>query len=78
MCVLDVVTALGHTPDLVSPRVGLEVHIPAQRVGVNSGIESELSSIPNPIPEIVLGIGIEKKELELTKMPRINKGIYFF
>ena len=32
------------------------------RVGVNSGIEWELSSIPG----IGLGIGIEKKELELN------------
>ena len=30
------------------------------RVGVNSGIEWELSSIPDSIPEIGLGIGIEK------------------
>ena len=41
------------------------------RVGVNSGIEWELSSIPDSIPGIGLGIGIEKKgigiELELTK-----------
>ena len=29
------------------------------RVGVNSGIEWELSSIPDPIPGIGLGIGIE-------------------
>ena len=40
------------------------------RVGVNSGIEWELSSIPDSIP----GIGIEKKgigiELELTKKAR--------
>ena len=34
------------------------------RVGVNSGIEWELSSIPDSIPGIGLGIGIEKKELE--------------
>ena len=42
------------------------------RVGVNSGIEWELSSIPDSIPEIGLGIGIEKKgiELELTKNAR--------
>ena len=31
------------------------------RVGVNSGIEWELSSIPDSIPGIGLGIGIEKK-----------------
>ena len=31
------------------------------RVGVNSGIELELSSIPDSIPGIGLGIGIEKK-----------------
>ena len=30
------------------------------RVGVNSGIEWELSSIPDSIPGIGLGIGIEK------------------
>ena len=44
------------------------------RVGVNSGIEWELSSIPDSIPGIGLGIGIEKKgigiELELTKNAR--------
>ena len=44
------------------------------RVGVNSGIEWELSSIPDSIPGIGLGIGIEKKgigiELELTKKAR--------
>ena len=44
------------------------------RVGVNSGIERELSSIPDSIPGIGLGIGIEKKgigiELELTKNAR--------
>ena len=43
----------------------------AARVGVNSGIEWELNSIPDSIPGIGLGIGIEKKgigiELELTK-----------
>ena len=43
-------------------------------VGVNSGIEWELSSIPDSIPVIGLGIGIEKKgigiELELTKNAR--------
>ena len=43
-------------------------------VGVNSGIEWELSSIPDSIPGIGLGIGIEKKgigiELELTKNAR--------
>ena len=52
------------------------------RVGVNSGIEWELSSIPDSIPGIGLGIGIEKKgigiELELKKMPGIDKGIDFF
>ena len=52
------------------------------RVGVNSGIEWELSSIPDSIPGIGLGIGIEKKgigiELELTEMPGIDKGIDFF
>ena len=41
------------------------------RVGVNSGIKWELSSIPDSIPGIGLGIGIDKKgigiELELTK-----------
>ena len=46
----------------------------ASRVGVNSGIEWELSSIPDPIPGIGLGIGIDKKgigiELELTKNAR--------
>ena len=31
------------------------------RVGVNSGIEWELNSIPDSIPGIGLGIGIEKK-----------------
>ena len=40
----------------------------------NSGIEWELSSIPDSIPGIGLGIGIEKKgigiELELTKNAR--------
>ena len=36
------------------------------RVGVNSGIEWELNSIPDLIPGIGLGIGIEKKELELN------------
>ena len=44
------------------------------RVGVNSGIECELSSIPNSIPGIGLGIGIEEKgigiELELRKNAR--------
>ena len=44
------------------------------RVGVNSGIEWELSSIPDSIPGIGLGIRIEKKgfgiELELTKNAR--------
>ena len=44
------------------------------RVRVNSGIEWELSSIPDSIPGIGLGIGIEKKrigiELELTKNAR--------
>ena len=44
------------------------------RVGVNSGIEWELSSMPDSIPGIGLGIGIEKKgigiELELTKNAR--------
>ena len=44
------------------------------RVGVNSGIEWEFSSIPDSIPGIGLGIGIEKKgigiELELTKNAR--------
>ena len=44
------------------------------RVGVNSGIEWELSGIPDSIPGIGLGIGIEKKgigiELELTKNAR--------
>ena len=44
------------------------------RVGVNSGIEWELSSIPDSIPGIGLGIGIEKKgigiELELAKKAR--------
>ena len=44
------------------------------RVGVNSGIEWELSSIPDSIPGIGLGIGIEKKgigiELVLTKNAR--------
>ena len=44
------------------------------RVGVNSGIECELNSIPDSIPGIGLGIGIEKKEigieLELTKYAR--------
>ena len=44
------------------------------RVGVNSGIEWELSSIPDSIPGIGLGMGIEKKgigiELELTKNAR--------
>ena len=52
------------------------------RVGVNSGIEWELSAIPDSIPGIGLGIGIEKKgigiELELKKMPGIDKGIDFF
>ena len=52
------------------------------RAGVNSGIEWELSSIPDSIPGIGLGIGIEKKELELNwnwqKMPGIDKGIDFF
>ena len=46
----------------------------AARVRVNSGIEWELSSIPDSIPGIGLGIGIEKKgigiELELTKNTR--------
>ena len=46
----------------------------AIRVGVNSGIEWELNSIPDSIPGIGLGIGIEKKgigiELELTKYAR--------
>ena len=32
------------------------------RVGVNSGIEWELSSIPDSIPGIGIGIGIEKKK----------------
>ena len=36
------------------------------RVGINSGIEWELSPIPDSIPGIGLGIGIEKKELELN------------
>ena len=36
------------------------------RVGINSGIERELSSIPDSIPGIELGIGIKKKELELN------------
>ena len=36
------------------------------RVGVNSGIEWELNSIPDSIPGIGLGIRIEKKELELN------------
>ena len=44
------------------------------RVGVNSGIKWELSSIPDSIPGIGLGIGIDKKgigiELELTKNAR--------
>ena len=44
------------------------------RVGVNSGIEWELNSIPDSIPGIGLGIGIKKKrigiELELTKYAR--------
>ena len=44
------------------------------RVGVNSGIEWELSAIPDSIPGIGLGIGIEKKgigiELELKKNAR--------
>ena len=44
------------------------------RVGVNAGIEWELNSIPDSIPGIGLGIGIEKKgigiELELTKYAR--------
>ena len=34
---------------------------PVIRVGVNSGIEWELNSIPDLIPGIGLGIGIEKK-----------------
>ena len=41
------------------------VHV-LSRVGVNSGIEWELSSIPDSIPGIGLGIGIEKKELKLN------------
>ena len=49
----------------------------ADRVGVNSGIEWELSSIPDLIPGIGLGIGIEKKKLEINwngqKMPGIDK-----
>ena len=52
------------------------------RVGVNSGIECELGSILDSIPGIGLGIGIEKKgigiELELKKMPGIDKVIDFF
>ena len=42
------------------------------RVGVNSGIEWELNSIPDSILGIGLVIGIEKKgiELELTKYAR--------
>ena len=36
------------------------------RVGVDSGIEWVLNSIPDSIPGIGLGIGIEKKELELN------------
>ena len=53
------------------------------RVGVNSGIEWELSSIPDSIPGIGLGIGIEKKgigiELELTKKcPELMKELSFF
>ena len=46
----------------------------AIRVGVNSGIEWELNSIPDSIPGIGIGIGIEKKgigiELELSKYAR--------
>ena len=34
------------------------------RVGVNSVIKWELSSIPDSIPGIGLGIGMKKKELE--------------
>ena len=44
------------------------------RVGVNSGIEWELNSIPDSISGIGLGIGIEKKGigigLELKKYAR--------
>ena len=47
---------------------------PVARVGVNSGIEWQLNSIPDSIPGIGLRIGIEKKrigiELELTKYAR--------
>ena len=50
------------------------------RVGIDSAIEWELSSIPSTIPAIELGIGIKKGigiELELTKIAGIDKGIDF-
>ena len=49
---------------IVSWRVPAPMHNGIQvtsRVGVNSGIEWELNSIPDLIPGIGLGIGIENK-----------------
>ena len=62
----------SHSFSFPPPPYKFQLHI--TRVGVNSGIEWELSSIPDSIPGIGLGIGIEKKgigiELELTKNAR--------
>ena len=61
---------IQHSTHHTQPITHIETH--TARVGVNSGIEWELSSIPDSIPGI--GLGIEKKgigiELELTKNAR--------
>ena len=61
------------------PTSGRHMHMPTTRVGVNSGIEWELSSIPDSIPGIGLGIGIEKKRIGIDKKcPELIKELTFF